>query len=346
MTSSIECMAVNRYFVDSEGSIVRMGETTYRAHLEASTQAADGMQLNQSASYDGTELKNLPTAEKVLARARDLIGTLKNLRAAPVVDEEYRGPVLFSSHAASTVFSDLVGENIRGRRPNLGQAARTLGAFASSYKSRVLPDFLSVVDDPTQPSYEGKRLLGHYEVDDEGVKAMRVLAVDKGNLVNYLLGRQPIRDFPNSNGHGRGRLPAGAPEPSPGNLFITASESVPRAELKKKLIDLCRQHEQPYGYFVDSMSSRRNPHLLYRVWAKDGREELIRGAVFEDLDVRSLRNDIVAAGDDMSAWNWTQTIPHSVVNPSILFDELEVKRADNSKSKLPDYPSPPITSAQ
>ena len=92
------------------------------------------------------------------------------------------------------------------------------------------------------------------------------------------------------------------------------------------------------------LNLRKSP-LLYRVWAKDGHEELIRGAVFADLDVRSLRNDLVAAGDDMTVWNWTQNIPHSVVNPSILFDELEVKRADQNKSKLPEYPPPPLTSA-
>jgi hypothetical protein len=346
MTSSLEFQAVNRYFVNTEGSIVRTGETSYQASLGASTQAADGMRLDQSAGYGRRDLKDLPTTEKFLARAAEMIGTLKDLRAAPLADEEYRGPVLFSSHAASTVFADLVGENIRGRRPNLGQPVRTRGGFASSYKSRVLPDFLSVVDDPTQASYDGKPLLGHYEVDDEGVKAERVLAVEKGNLVSYLLGRQPIRDFPSSNGHGRGRLPAGAPEPSVGNLIVTASEKVPKAELKKKLIELCQQHEQPYGYYVETLPRLRNPGLLYKVWAKDGHEELIRGAVFADLDVRSLRNDLVAAGDDMYSWNWTQNIPHSVVNPSVLFDELELKRTDQNKSTLPEYPPPPLAPAE
>jgi hypothetical protein len=346
MTSSLEFQAVNRYFVNSEGSVVRTGETSYRVHMTASTQAADGMRLEQSAGYDGRDLKDLPTPEKFVARAGILIGKLKDLRAAPLADEEFRGPVLFSSHAASTVFVELVGENIRGLKPNLGQPARTRGAFASNYKSRVLPDFLSVVDDPTPASYDERPLLGHYEVDDEGVKAMRVLAIDKGNLVNYLLGRQPIRDFPTSNGHGRGRLPTGSPEPNLGNLFITASESVPRADLKKKLITLCQQREQPYGYFVEALPRLRDPQLVYRVWAKDGHEELIRGAVFADLDVRSLRNDLIAAGDDMTAWNWTQNIPHSVVNPSILFDELEVKRVEQNKSKLPEYPPPPLTAAQ
>jgi predicted Zn-dependent protease len=303
------------------------------------------MELEQSAAYSVNDMKDLPAADKLLARATEMIGTLKDLRAAPVADEEFRGPVLFSNHAAAAVFADLVGENIRGLKPNLGQPARTRGAFASSYKSRVLPDFLSVVDDPTQASFEGKPLLGHYEVDDEGVKAVPVSAVEKGKLVNYLMGRQPIRDFSSSNGHSRGRMPARPPEPSMGNLLVTASETVPRAELKKKLIELCQQREQPYGYYVETLSGLRDPRLLYRVWAKDGHEELVRGAVFADLDVRSLRNDLVAAGDDMYVTNRAENIPHSIVNPSILFDELEVKRADRNKSTLPEYLPPPIIPA-
>jgi predicted Zn-dependent protease len=345
MTSSLDFHAMNSYFVNSEGSIVRTGMTSYAVRLGASAQASDGMRLDQAAAYAERDLQDLPTAEKFLAQATKLIGNLKDLRAAPVADEEYRGPVLFSSHAASIVFADLVGENLRGLRPNLGQPVRTKGSFASSFKSRVLPDFLSVADDPTMASYDGKPLLGHFEVDDEGVKAARVLAIDKGKLVSYLLGRQPIRDFPDSNGHGRSRLPASPPEPSLGNLIVTATETVPQADLKKKLIELCQQREQPYGYYVQSLSGLRDPHLLYKVWAKDGHEELIRGAVFADLDVRSLRSDLVAAGDDMYVGNHAQNIPHSIVNPSILFDELEVKRADRNKSTLPEYPPPPPTPA-
>ena len=86
--------------------------------------------------------------------------------------------------------------------------------------------------------------------------------------------------------------------------------------------------------------------MIYRIWAKDGHQELVRGAVFADLDVRSLRNDVVAAGDDAYVGNRTQNILHSIVNPSILFDELEVKRAERNKSTLPEYPPPSLTTGE
>jgi microcin-processing metallopeptidase PmbA/TldD-like protein len=334
--------AVNRYFVSSEGSVVRSGQTTYDLHFGASTQAADGMRLDRSHGYFVTDMKELPSEPTLMADATKLLASLKQLRDAPIADEEYRGPVLFSADAASTVFSDLVGDNILGYKPDLGQPARTKGAFATSYKSRVLPDFLSVVDDPTLASMDGRSLMGKYDVDDEGVKAMPVSVIENGKLVNYLIGRAPIRDFPASNGHGRARVPQNYPGPSLGNMIVRASESSTPGQLKKNLIEICQQRELPYGYYVETLGPQRTPRLLYKVWVKDGHEELVRGAVFGDLDTRTLRNDLIAAGNDVNIENQPLNIPHSIVNPSILFDELEVRRANANKDTLPDYPAPAV----
>jgi predicted Zn-dependent protease len=170
-----------------------------------------------------------------------------------------------------------------------------------------------------------------------------VPVIEQGKLMNYLLGREPIRDFPASNGHGRARVPAGAPAPGLGNMLVSSAEPVPAKQMKEKLLELCKQRELPYGFYVESLSRLRTPRVLYRVWVKDGHEELVRGANLDDLDTRTLRNDLVAAGDDMHAGNWVQNIPHSVVTPSILFDELVVKRQTTKNSKLPEYPAPPLT---
>jgi len=340
INSSLDFHVVNRFFVDSEGSMVRTGQTLYQVSIAAGAQAADGMQLDQSAVYVANDRKELPAAEEFLARTAALLGTLKESRGAPVADEEYRGPVLFSADAASSVFAALVGQNILGHKPALGQPGRTRGAFASDYKARVLPEFLSVTDDPTLASAGGKSLVGWYEVDDEAVRAMRVPVIEKGKLENYLLGRAPILGFPASNGHGRAGMPGNTPGPSLGNMLVSSSEPVPREELKKRLLAICQQRELPYGYYVKTMAGPRMPRLVYRIWVKDGHEELVRGAAFGDLDTRSLRNDLVAAGDDVAVENQISNIPHSVVAPSILFDELEVKRENAQKSQLPGYPPP------
>jgi TldD protein len=333
---------VNRYLVNSEGTAVRSGQSFYEMTIAASTQAADGMSLARDSGFFGTSLKELPSAADFVARATKLAGSLKELREAPVTEEEYRGPVLFSADAASALFADLVGENVLGRKPELGKNSRTTGSFAASYKTRVLPDFLSVVDDPTLSSYSGQALLGHYATDDEGVPAQRVSLIEKGTLVNYVIGREPIRDFPASNGHGRARVPTSPPGPSLGNLIVTSAQPLSKEELKKKLIDLCQQRDLPYCYYVETFGPRLTPRLLYKVWTKDGHEELVRGAAFGDLDIRALRSDLIAAGDEPYVDNRMLNIPHSISAPSVLFDELEVKRANQNKEKLPEYPAPAV----
>ena len=343
--ASMNFTVLSQYFVNTEGTVTRRGSAHYQILLSASEQAPDGMRLERAPQFTANRIEELPKPDEFQKDALKLVEDMKTLREAPVVDEEYRGPVLFSNDAATDMFFDLVVPNVLGRRPAPGRPARTVGAFASSWKARVLPDFISVVDDPTVDTFAGHGLGGSYKVDDEGVPAAPVTVVDKGTLVNYLIGRVPIRDFAVSNGHGRASG-NGNTAPAPGNLFFRPAKTSTREELKKQLLDECRTRGLKYGYFVDTLGPRLAPRMLYRVWTDDGHEELVRGAVFNELDIRALRSDLVAAGDDPLVSNRTGLPFMTIVSPSVMFDELEVKRADNTKEKLPDYPAPALTAGR
>jgi TldD protein len=335
--------AVNQYFVNSEGTETREGYSVYLLSLGGETQAADGMRLDRSPYYAAASVKELPTTDEILADAQKMIGTLQKLREAPMVNEDYRGPVLFSSDAANDLFYGMVGRNVLGIRPKPGESARTAGEFSSNYKGRVLPPFLSVDDDPTLRTFGGKTLLGSYQTDDEGVQAQKVSVIDAGQLTNYLLGREPIRDFPESNGHGRAG-PGQTSSPNIGNLIVRSNASLSAGALKQKLIDLCKQQGQEYCYYVETLGGMDySPRLLYRVYSSDGHQELVRGAEFNELDTRALRNDLIAVGDDPLVSNRDGVVPTTVISPSILFDDLEVKRTDDKNPKLPQYPPPAAT---
>jgi TldD protein len=339
--ASARFTAVNDYFVNSEGTIVRQGRTTATVTLSSSTQAADGMRLGRSPFWTEQNPEELPSREALLKESKTMLDTLQQLEKAPIVEESYRGPVLFAPDAANDVMAGLIGGNVLGRKPQPGRPNRTTGAFATSYKTRVLPNFVTVVDDPTVKAFEGKTLLGSYEVDSEGVKAAPVTVVNQGMLTNYLIGRQPLRDLPVSNGHGRA-TPGGTPQPSLGVLLFKSSEAEPPKDLNDKLIHMASEAGQPYGYRVATLGPGNSPRLLYRVYVKDGHEELVRGAVFNELDVRALRNDLTAMGDDPLVSNRMSGLPQTIICPSLLFDELEVKRADTTKEKLPEYPAPDL----
>src|SRR5580704_2826456 len=341
LSAYVRFRAVNDYFVNTEGTSTRQGYTVYSLNLSAETQAADGMELGRSPFYVGSTAAELPSQEKLLAETTKMLQTLKALREAPLVEEDYRGPILFSNDAASDILDGMIGQNILGIRPKPGDSARTTGEFSSNYKGRVLPTFISVVDDPTLKSLAGKSLIGTYQIDEEGVRVASLTVIKDGMLVEYLLGRMPIRDFADSNGHGRA-APGQSPSPNIGNLILQPREASSPEELKRKLIEMCKQEGKPYGYYAETLVGY-NPRLLYRVYVSDGHEELVRGAVFNELDTRTLRSNLVAAaGNDPLVSNREGGIPTTVISPSILFDELEVKRTDKKNAKLPEYPPPDL----
>jgi TldD protein len=335
---------LNRYFVNTEGTVSRNGKVSYTVLFSGSDQADDGMHIERSHGWVVSKTDELPKPDEIEKEAKQLIGTFEGLKKAPLVEDDYRGPVLFSADAATALFERLIVPNILGVRPDLGNPARTNGEFASYYKGRVLPETFTVVDDPKAKEFDHQTLAGTYDVDDEGVEAQKVTVIDKGVLTNFLLGRTPIRDFPHSNGHGRTAL-AGSPRPQISNLIFKAEKSIPFAELKQKLIQMCKDQGRPYGYYVETTGASLSPRLLWRVYVSDGHQELVRGAVFKQLDTRALRSDIVATGTDNYVYNRSEPLPSAIVGPSLLFGELEIQRANRTREKLPQYPAPALEKA-
>jgi hypothetical protein len=283
-------------------------------------------------------LKDLDTEEVFSKRAVAQIASLSDLRVAPLVEEEYHGPVLLSSDASSDVLRALVASGVTATRPRLGTEARTNGPFASSYHARVLPEFMDVVDDPGLKTFEGKDLVGAYDVDDEGVPGQAVKLITGGKLQNYLLGREPVRDFTESNGHGRAAV-AGPARPAIGVMKVTAESGVSDEELNHKLLEMAKDRGLKSAYYVETLGGALLPRLLYRIDI-DGKRQLVRGAVLDDLDQRALRSSVEAAGKELWVANYMGEVPVTVLAPALLLSDVTVKRANEKNEKLPFYPPP------
>ena len=337
-TAEFHGRVATEWLVTSEGVIVRKSAAEYQQSVGVGTQAADGMRLDRSYASTGNALKDLDSPQAFAQHALGLIASLTDLRKAPLVEEEYHGPVLLSSDAGADTLRYLLAGSVTAARPALGTQARTNGPFASSYHARVLPDFLDVQDDPGLKTFDGKGLVGAYDVDDEGVPAQAVKLVTAGRLSNYLIGREPVRDFPQSNGHGRAGL-TGAPRPAIGVLEITAKNGLPDEELNRKLLEMATDRGLKSVYSVTTMGGDLTPRLLYRV-SPDGKRELVRGAELGDLDQRALRSSVEAAGKDMYVANSFGDVPQTVLAPALLLDDVTVRRANEKNEKLPFYPPP------
>ncbi len=326
------------WLVNSEGTVVRKSTSGYQESFAVGTQADDGMRLDRSYASTGVELKELDAPEAFEKHAVALISSLGDLRKAPLAEEEYHGPVLLSSDASADLMRALVASGVTATRPKLGTEARTNGPFASSYHARVLPEFIDVVDDPSLKAFEGKGLLGAYDVDDEGVRAQAVKLVASGRLENYLLGREPVRDLAQSNGHARAAV-TGPAKPAIGVLKVTAQNGLTDEDLNRKLLDIAKDRGLKSTYYVATLGGELTPRLLYRV-STDGKRELVRGAVLDDLDQRALRSGVEAAGKDLWVASYLSDVPSTVLAPALLLGDVTVRRANEKNDKLPFYPPP------
>jgi hypothetical protein len=373
-TSSVELHADNGgyYVVNSEGTEVQVPEDVAYLRARATAQASDGMTLHDAVAFHALDLAHMPSDEQM---TRGLTGMAENVTAlarAPK-GEDYSGPVLFEGEAGPQIFAELLAKNLTlSRQPAGGRGGGTPGEFDGRMGARVLPDTFDVVDDPTQKEWRGKALFGSYDVDREGVMAKPLHLVEKGALKAYLLTRQPVRGFEGSNG--RARLPGGqANVADVSNLFVSSSETVPAADMKKKLVELIQARNKPYGIVVRKMDFPSTaapdelrrllqgaqgtahpvsmPLLVYKVFP-DGHEELVRGLRFRGFNARSLK-DILMVGDDATAFEFldstapfalvgyaSYTTEACVVAPSILIDDLELHPVEDELPKLPVVPAP------
>jgi TldD protein len=337
-TSNVRGVAVNRYLVNTEGTVVRRGYGGYSAQISVGGQAADGMQLARDNGTTAVAAKDLESWSVFRRRSIENLKNLEALRNAPVVSsDDYHGPVLFSGDAAADLLNGLFVPNVEANRPEMGTTARTQGVYSSSLHARVLPDFLTVTDDPLTTTFAGHALLGAYAVDDEGVPAQAVTLVTGGKLESYLIGRTPIREFPESNGHGRAAV-AQAAHPLPGVMIFKSTAPLSAEKMNARLLEMAKEQKRDV-YAVGTMGGQLAPRVLYLVHP-DGTRTLVRGAVFDELDNRSLRSDIITAGDDAYIANSLGAVPTTTIAPSLLFDDIGVKRAVEEQQKLPYYDPP------
>jgi hypothetical protein len=123
-------------------------------------------------------------------------------------------------------------------------------------------------------------------------------------------------------------------------IIFKPNNPVPAADLNKRLLAIAKEQGRDV-YAVETLGGELLPRLLYRVHA-DGTRELVRGATFDELDTRSLRSEIVAAGDDPYVANSMGAVPQTTIAPSMLFGDIGVKRATEEQQKLPYYAPPTL----
>ena len=365
--------AVTRWFVNSEGFYHRLPHTECRLVIAASGQCADGSIIADAQSVTALNSNELPPAAELEAQVIKLAERVTKLVSAPEI-EEYHGPILFEGEAAASFFADVLQPNLGYKPAPLskfgGMDGQSANPFAEKIGTRVLPAFISVVDDPLSKKFGNTNILTSYLVDDDGVKAERITLVDKGILKTFAMSRVPSKTIKHSNGHGNAG--SGAAQ----NLYIKSDVKLTAAPLKERLIVLGKEEGLKEVLIVrrlaNSISGALSPQSLLssmlglfgkstevklsgpveivRVSVADGHEELVRGGQFANLNMRVLR-DIEATADDAQAYAASTAASGAmgslsggssctIVTPSILVKEVELQKPSKQTDLLPILKNP------
>jgi len=344
--------APTQYFVSSEGSRIVTSRALVRVLALGSTRSADGMELARSETFDASSFDKLPSDQEITAKIEKIADDLSKLKTAPVV-EPFSGPALLSGRAAAVFFHEVVGHRLEGQRQRGENEGQT---FTKMVNQPVLPSFLSVEDDPTLATLQGKELSGHYQFDEEGQKSERVELISNGILKQFLMSRMPVKGFMHSNGHGRGQdgmMPVGRQ----GNLIVRSSKSVPDSELRAKLIEEIKKQNKPYGLYFEDIAggftlTLRNmpqafqimPLMVWKVYPDGRPDELVRGVDIIGTPLAAL-NRIVLTGDKLDTFNGecgaeSGSVPVSASAPAMLFSEIEVQKMAQGHERPPLLPPP------
>jgi len=340
------------HFASSEGSHVVVPSATIRVVIEAGARAADGMDLMRVETFQAESIEHLPAESEIATRVEKIATDLKALSNAPLA-EPFDGPALLSGRAAAVFFHEVLGHRLEGHRQRGEQEGQT---FTKKVGQQVLPEFISVTDDPTLRTLNGMDLSGWYEFDNEGMPASRVEVIKDGILKNFLMSRLPIKNFGSSNGHGRaqaGLMPTGRQ----GNLIVTSSRTTKDSDLRKKLIHEVKKQGKPYGlYFEDiqggfTLTQRSLPQafevlpvMVWRVYPDGRPDELVRGVNIVGTPLAALSR-IVMTGEKTEVFNGicgaeSGSIPVAAAAPAMLFSEIEVQKRASSLSRPPTLPKP------
>lgn len=338
--------------VNTEGTKLAHGRGFMRVLITAQAKAQDGMDLSAMDSFEAADPSGLPSDAEVMKAVDRVAGDVQALLKAPIV-EPFVGPAILSGKASGVFFHEIFGHRIEGHRQRDETEGQT---FTKSVNTPVLPNFLSVVFDPTRARINNVDLNGFYTYDDEGVKARPVTLVDKGILKTFLLSRNPIKGFEHSNGHGRRQ--AGREVVSrQSNLIVESSKQVSDKELRDLLIAEIKRQNKPYGFFFRditggyTLTTRESlqafkviPLVVYRVYPDGKPDELVRGVDIVGTPLSSFAR-IMATGNQAQVFNGycgaeSGNVPVSAVSPAILVSEIEIEKKSRANDTPPILPSP------
>ncbi|MEZ4453443.1 MAG: metallopeptidase TldD-related protein [Nannocystaceae bacterium] len=375
----IQLLRTETTTITSEGALLR--ERSDRAVLSvvADTRAADGMHLDHGRAI---HFQSAPRADDELRRRGEalvdqVLSELGALAAAPMIEDDYDGPVLFAGDASPQFLASTVATQAGGKPAPLSDGGRLRDLepqWQDDLGKEVMPTTIDLVDDPREEGF------GRYVYDADGFVAAPITLVRRGELVDLLMTREPNKFRGESNGRCR-QSPVLMTGAAISNLRLESKQrGRSRAQLERELLRRAREDGYDFAYVIEQLrdgnvlgpvpregastfgGARKIalplPALIYKV-EPGGKRTLVRGALIAPASMRVLRR-VRALGDarhtvpmrvQVGAGGGfagetgmdgilSHTVDIQVAAPDLLLDGLELLREQGEHERLPELVHP------
>ena len=330
-----------RIFVNTEGSVIAQNSQVFSLSANFHKLTKEGSRLEQELIINCGSLKELPDSATFKKLALQKYEQLMRMARAKTI-HAFSGPVLLHPGPAGLLFHEAVGHRLEGTRLLSTGEGQT---FKGQEGKQILKVPLTIRDNPALKEFNGKKCIGSYVYDDEGVKASDTVLIEDGVLKNYLTTRSAIakgRRY-QSNGHARTKMN----QRPISRMAVTIVESkigLPLDRLKSRLVQEIKRQKKPFGMIVYETSGGETDTTNYDFQAfsgnisyatlvyPNGREIPVRGVNFVGTPLQSL-NNIIAMGDTAELDNGfcgaeSGLIPISTISPAALISNLELQGKD------------------
>lgn len=336
--SSVILSGINSmiYKISSDGLKIRepLGQVTLSA--TASVVGYDEVRLTDVWSLTVATPQDFPALVELEKQITEFAEGLMRLSRLKPIDEYYAGPVLFEKAACVQVLQSnlLRPGQLMAWRKQEGKSAEP--TFDGRIERKILDGRLTVKNYTDLKSYNGKPLLGHYEVDAEGITPDKELVlIENGILRRQLNGRIPTLKAPLSTGSSRFSL---APDQiyfatAPGTIHVEGKDGLKTEKMKKALLKAASEENLKYAYIVRKIAGQAS--LIYRIDVKTGEETQVRAGDFAGINLMKLKRLYeISAREQVVNYLHNGQYPASMICPeAILMEDVEINVPQLRKEK-------------
>jgi hypothetical protein len=336
------------YLVNSEGVVAKIPFQKTTLMVVGQKKNADGEFVFDQILIDVETPDQIPSIDELKNQIASMVSKINYQLTVPKLDEEYTGPVLVTGKAVAHVFSSLLfdgAENIvannyiprltglqyQGSAPGLdNKIGKSLTSASITIRAR-----------PKLKEFEGVKLSGSFEIDDEGIVPPDELVIIENGILKNLMNDRTITD-PSQSANGFSSRA--------GVLEVSIKFEDSDKSLKEKLLAAAKAEGLEYALIIRTSPMLTGLVNVHKVYVKDGREELVRNCLLPEMTFRSVRR-ILGASKEYNAYSLGYNVPGTggdgpetsyIVPEGILFGSLDIKPFDVPVLKEDDYVSNPL----